>query len=953
MMQSYADGGAPGTKSTRNYKLLSGVCMTALAIAFPTPAARAASFEASSQTELYQAIVDAEAHGDAASTITLTGSFSLNSSLPAISGKNITIATGTNTLSYNPAVSFNVTTGASLTLTGNILGSGVPNPGVLSKVGGGQLTISGATGTGITRIGLGAGHTLLNGGSRVTFGSSAGGTVSQLDIAGGAGQVASLTISGQGTRLVATGTDPNDLSGGAGSQSALTIEDGAVYTTTRALRVHTTSSQGTATVNVQGEGSTLEAASFISTNGTSYINVLDGGLVDISGATSFGGAGNASWYTAQVMAQVSGEGSRWNSGAIAMYRGSLSILDGGVMTGTTVNIATVPGNVVPNFNVLVSGEGSELSGTAINLGTTGTGVLTIANGSRVVVNGGGSALVMGGLDPDSNATLNIGGAVGQVATGAGTLEASAITLAATADINFNHTEAGYIFDLPINGSGAINQLAGRTIFNTNQTGFTGLASVYGGALEVNGMLGGIMDVRGGTLAGTGSVGDTRNFAGGAIAPGINGIGTLTIDGNYTGNGGTLQIDTALGSDSSPTDLLAITGDSILGTGATRVFVTNFGGAGAETIGDGIKIVDVAGTSAANAFVLGAPAIGGAYLYGLFQNGIVDPTDGDWYLRMTDTLAPTVPIYENYPIVLLGLTDLPTLQQRVGDRYWPGASEVADSAMGDAGPRNFWTRIEGAHGHVEGDSSAGASYDSSRYLVQAGIDGLLTENGSGVLIGGINAQYGRVNAAIRSSLGNGTNSTDSYGGGATLTWYGSNGIYVDGQASVTRLSSKLAADTVGKLVDDNQGLGYAFSIEAGRKVAVSGNLSVTPQAQLAYTSVDFDAFADPFGAKVSLDSGDSLKGRIGVALNYDAGSSASGSHVYGIANLTYEFLDGTAVDVAGSKVAFEPDSFGVELGLGGTYRWAGGKYALYGEALASTSFEGSYGFKGTVGFSTAF
>ena len=953
MMQSCADGDAPGTKSTRNYKLLSGVCMTALAIAFPTPAARAASFEASSQTELYQAIADAEAHGDAASTITLTGSFSLNSSLPAISGKNITIATGTNTLSYNSAVSFNVTTGASLTLTGNILGSGVLNPGVLSKVGGGQLTIGGATGTGITRIGLGAGHTLINGGSRVTFGSSAGGAVSQLDIAGGAGQVASLTVSGQGTRLVATGTDPNDLSGGAGSQSALTIEDGAVYTTTRALRVHTTSSQGTATVNVQGEGSTLEAASFISTNGTSYINVLDGGLVDISGATSFGGAGNASWYTAQVMAQVSGEGSRWNSGAIAMYRGSLSILDGGVMTGTTVNIATVPGNVVPNFNVLVSGEGSELSGTAINLGTMGTGVLTIANGSRVVVNGGGSALVMGGLDPDSNATLNIGGAAGQVATGAGTLEASAITLAATADINFNHTEAGYIFDLPINGSGAINQLAGRTIFNTNQTGFTGLASVYGGALEVNGMLGGIMDVRGGTLAGIGSVGDTRNFAGGAIAPGINGIGTLTIDGNYTGNGGTLQIDTALGSDSSPTDLLAVTGDSILGTGPTRVVVTNFGGAGAETIGDGIKIVDVAGTSAANAFVLGAPAIGGAYLYGLFQNGIVDPTDGDWYLRMTDTLAPTVPIYVNYPIVLLGLTDLPTLQQRVGDRYWPGASEVAGSAMGDAGPRNFWTRIEGAHGHVEGDSSAGASYDSSRYLVQAGIDGLLTENGSGVLIGGINAQYGRVNAAIRSSLGNGTNSTDSYGGGATLTWYGSNGVYADGQASVTRLSSKLAADTVGKLVDDNQGLGYAFSIEAGRKVAVSGNLSVTPQAQLAYTSVDFDAFADPFGAKVSLDSGDSLKGRIGVALNYDAGSSASGSHVYGIANLTYEFLDGTAVDVAGTKVAFEPDSFGVELGLGGTYRWAGGKYALYGEALASTSFEGSYGFKGTVGFSTAF
>ena len=109
----------------------------------------------------------------------------------------------------------------------------------------------------------------------------------------------------------------------------------------------------------------------------------------------------------------------------------------------------------------------------------------------------------------------------------------------------------------------------------------------------------------------------------------------------------------------------------------------------------------------------------------------------------------------------------------------------------------------------------------------------------------------------------------------------------------------------------------------------------------------------FGATVSLDSGDSLKGRIGVALNHDAGSAESRSHVYGIANLTYEFLDGTAVDVAGVNVAFEPDAFGAELGLGGAYEWAGGKYALYGEALAQSSFEGSYGVKGTVGFSTTF
>ena len=712
-----------------------------------------------------------------------------------------------------------------------------------------------------------------------------------------------------------------------------------------------------ATINVTGAGSTLEGTGFVSANGTSHVYVRDGGTISISGNSSLGGVATIGYADAMVTAEVSGEGSRWESGStLGMYRGSLSVLDGGVVSATTVNIATNPNGAVPTFNVLVSGAGSELIGNAMSLGPTGTGTLTIADDGRVVVGAGGSQLLVGGADADSNATLNIGGAEGEAAVAAGALEASAIQLAASAVINFNHLETDYAFDIPINGSGAINQIAGRTIFTSDQLGFAGLTSVYGGFLEVNGALGGTVDVRGGVLTGTGSVGNTTNFAGGAVAPGSSGIGMLTIEGDYTSNGGVLQIEAELGDDLSPTDLLAITGNSILGTEATQVFVTNLGGLGAETTGDGIKIVDVTGggASAADAFVLSAPAIGGAYSYSLFQHGIADPADGDWYLRAAG-LAPTVPIYESYPVMLLGLTELPTLQQRVGDRYWPraeGADPAADAATGYAGPRNLWTRIEGAHRHGEGDSTTGLAYDSNRFLVQGGIDGLLAENGSGVLIGGLNAQYGRIDADISSDTGDGDNSTDSYGAGATLTWYGTNGTYVDGQASVAYLSSDLAADGIGELVDDNEGVGYAFSIEAGRRIA-EGNWSLTPQAQLAYASVDFDDFTDPYGANVSLDSGDSLKGRIGMALNYDAGTGEGRSHVYTIVNLTYEFLDGTAVDVAGVDVAFEPDSFGAELGLGGTYRWAGGKYALSGEALASNSFEGSYGFTGTLGFSAAF
>ncbi|MGO8484931.1 autotransporter outer membrane beta-barrel domain-containing protein, partial [Rhizobium leguminosarum] len=65
---------------------------------------------------------------------------------------------------------------------------------------------------------------------------------------------------------------------------------------------------------------------------------------------------------------------------------------------------------------------------------------------------------------------------------------------------------------------------------------------------------------GGTLMGNGTVGTTTNEAGGLIAQG-NSIGTLTINGNYIGTGGNLEIEAVLGGDSSPADRLIVTGDT--------------------------------------------------------------------------------------------------------------------------------------------------------------------------------------------------------------------------------------------------------------------------------------------------------------------------------------------------------------------------------------------------------
>ena len=83
--------------------LLMGVSLLALAASAMVIPAHAASFTAANQAELYQAILDAQAHGDLSSTITLTGSFAISSPPPAIAGKAITVVTGANTLSYSAA----------------------------------------------------------------------------------------------------------------------------------------------------------------------------------------------------------------------------------------------------------------------------------------------------------------------------------------------------------------------------------------------------------------------------------------------------------------------------------------------------------------------------------------------------------------------------------------------------------------------------------------------------------------------------------------------------------------------------------------------------------------------------------------------------------------------------------------------------------------------------------
>ena len=119
------------------------------------------------------------------------------------------------------------------------------------------------------------------------------------------------------------------------------------------------------------------------------------------------------------------------------------------------------------------------------------------------------------------------------------------------------------------------------------------------------------------------------------------MGAFTIKGNYTGAGGTMAINTVLGGDGSPSDRLVISGGTA--TGNTIVHVTNVGGVGAETTGNGIQVVSAisGATTAPGAFALPAGELrAGAFDYDLFRGG-VSGSPNDWFLRSDFVAAVAV------------------------------------------------------------------------------------------------------------------------------------------------------------------------------------------------------------------------------------------------------------------------------------------------------------------------
>ncbi|GKX34947.1 MAG: hypothetical protein MnENMB40S_25650 [Rhizobiaceae bacterium MnEN-MB40S] len=494
---------------------------------------------------------------------------------------------------------------------------------------------------------------------------------------------------------------------------------------------------------------------------------------------------------------------------------------------------------------------------------------------------------------------------------------------------------------------------------------------------------------------------------------------LTLPGNYNA-ASDLSVDVVLGDSSSPSDLMVVDGNV---TGVTEVFVNNLGGAGASTdenrngrvdADEGILFVSVGGAiegdvddgdiALSNAFVVGEAdntihndatdrenVVAGAYLYDIYA---IDPgltADDYWNIVLASSgrFQPSVPVYEALPTALLALNGMPTLQQRVGNRFWYEMAQPAEPAYvfckdgkdflclvdeekagyyADAAPRHtiqgggFWLRMEGGQSYLTPSvSSSSAEYDMNQWAIQGGFDFLVHESDGGDrLIAGLTGRYGAVDLDVSSAVGNGSITSSGYGAGATLTWYQQSGLYIDLQGQYGWYDSDLTSDVFGPLADSVGGNGYGLSAEIGRRFALTQNprssWSLTPQAQIIMSSVSFDSFNGPFGEYVTMEQGDSLRGRLGLSVDHqrkwlDDAGKVRRVHGYVLGNLYYDFSDPTAVNVEGVDLSSRLDRFWGEIGLGGSYNWNNDAFSIYGEVVAGSSLEdpgASYDFQGNIG-----
>ncbi|MDM0104149.1 autotransporter outer membrane beta-barrel domain-containing protein [Variovorax sp. J22R24] len=552
----------------------------------------------------------------------------------------------------------------------------------------------------------------------------------------------------------------------------------------------------------------------------------------------------------------------------------------------------------------------------------------------------------------------------------------------------------------ISGSGALRQVGRGTTVLSGANNYSGATTVAAGTLKA-GAANSFSAVSAHTVA-TGATLDAAGFdqtvatlrnAGTVSLLSTAAGSTLTVNGAYVGNNGVLSLGTVLGGSASLSDRLMLSGPGASASGNTTVRITNLGGLGAQTTGNGIEVVSArngattTAQSTRDAFALANGHVdAGAFEYRLYAADAQGAGE-NWYLRSETTLVPPdssvkpespsagpedsaastkppdagseasrtavkvptyraeVPLFAALPAQLrqTDLAMLGNLHRRVGDEESAHASRQAwaRAIYGDLDIRQDGTASAQSKGHVSG--------------LQAGTDLLATGNWrAGVYVGYLDGSAD-VSGNARGTLGRvGYNDLQSRYLAGYATWMDASGVYAD--AVLQSGSHRYTVRPDGNPSASGKPNSTTASIEAGKAFALADGWAVEPQAQLAYQRSSFDDVLIG-GARVQQDADGGWIGRLGARIKGDIATRAGRLQPYGRFNVYYA---GSGTDVAtfvgpaaSTRIASSTGYTSTEVAAGMTlaltpvvtlYGEAGRLFNAGGDVKVKSSVQGSLGMR---------
>ncbi|UVH58379.1 autotransporter outer membrane beta-barrel domain-containing protein [Variovorax paradoxus] len=607
------------------------------------------------------------------------------------------------------------------------------------------------------------------------------------------------------------------------------------------------------------------------------------------------------------------------------YEGGTVISAGTLQLGNGGTTGSIVGNVLNNATLVINrSDALTLSGTISGTGSlvkegAGTTTLTAANSY-----GGGTALKQGRLNVGNNLALGTGTLAMDDGTTLG-FAADGLNLANAVVLTGNNDPVidtgGFSATLSgnITGGGFITKIGSGTLTLSGSNSYTGATDVAEGTLKA-----GVADTFSAASAHTVRSGATLDLAGfsqtvaslansGTVTlvgttPGT----TLTVNGAYVGNNGVLRLGTFLGDSTSVSDRLVLNGASASASGRTSVQITQLGGLGALTVGNGIEVVSAlngATTTAQttkDAFSLaGGHVDAGAYEYRLYAAD-ASGTGENWYLRSTTTAtagtggstggttggagtsAVQVPAYRAEVPLLSALPSqvrqadlamIGNLHQRIGDDdVKAGAAASTDTE------RRAWGRVIATDIDIRQQGTVDPHSKGNVKGFQAGTDLFATSNWrAGVYVGQLDGSV-RVSgfASGIANLAVGSNDLRSQYLGAYGTWTADSGFYADAVLQAGR--HRYTVEPLSTQRSSGKGDSLTASIEVGQAFAMGDSgWKIEPQLQLIRQHISLDDIAIS-GANVRQDSDDGWIARVGVRVKGEIATSLGMLQPYGRFNV---------------------------------------------------------------------